>query len=417
MPDVAPFNGYRYAAGQDPAAVTSPPYDVISPRGRQALEAASPHNVVRLILGPLGEEDGTYFRARELLDAWIEQGILVRDPEPSLYLYEEQFQVDGESRRQIGILGAVEISGEVLPHERVMGPVVEDRLAVIRTTEVNLSPVFCLYWSADDAAARVIDAVTAESPYADFTDEDGVRHRAWRIADPDRIRGIAGTLATSRVVIADGHHRYRTAEAYRQERRASDGPGPWDRMLLYLVDAERDGPALLPIHRLVHGVAVEHALEVLAPLFEIEEAPSSDADELALLVNAQRAAGRTYGLLGPKEAWIMTLRDESEAAEATKGATQGGGDHCPAWRDLDVAVLHSLVFDRLLGSASATYVHHPAEAAEAVAAGDATFAVLLARTPTEAVREIAEARDSMPPKSTFFIPKPRTGIVLRSLRE
>lgn len=410
MPDVAPFHGFRYAAGFDPAAVTSPPYDVISPRDRAALEAASPQNVVRLILGPIGVEEGKYRQARALLDKWIDEGVLVQDPEPSLYLYEERYDIDGERRSQIGLLGAVEISDDVLPHERVMGPVVEDRLDVIRTTEANLSPVFCLYWSADGRAAEIIDQVRAEAPYADFTDDAGTGHRAWRIVDPERIEALAEVLADAKTIIADGHHRYRTAEAYKEERNAVDGAGPWDRMLLYMVDAERHGPALLPIHRVVHDLPVEEALEMLAPLFDIEEASTTDSDELALLVNARRAQGRSYGILGPKTAWIATLRDEAAAASATEG------DHSAAWRDLDVAVLHALVFDRVLKGATATYVHHPAEAAESVAAGEATFGILLARTPTEAVREIAEARDSMPPKSTFFIPKPQTGIVIRSLR-
>ncbi|HVL88896.1 MAG TPA: DUF1015 domain-containing protein [Actinomycetota bacterium] len=411
MPDVAAFQGFRYAPGVEPAAVTSPPYDVISPRERAALEAASPHNVVRLILGPLGvSDDRKYIEARRLLDAWIDEGVLVRDDAPSLYLYEERFEVDGERRSQVGLLAAVEISDEVMPHERVMGPVVDDRLAVIRTTEANLSPVFCLYWSRDDAARRVIEATMAEEPYAAFTDEGGVDHRAWRISDQERIKAVAAALAGAKTVIADGHHRYRTAEAYKEERRADDGPGPWDRMLLYLVDAERDGPALLPIHRVVHDLAVEDALDKLSEHFEVEEVPAADPDELALLVNRRRAEGRSYALLGPKSSWIVTLRDEKVAAQATEG------DHSDAWRDLDVAVLHSLVFEQILGGAAATYVHHPAEAEEAVQTGEATFAVLLARTPTAAVREIAEAKDSMPPKSTFFIPKPRTGIVIRSLR-
>lgn len=412
MPDVAPFTGIRYAPAHDPAAVTAPPYDVITPRDRVALEAASPYNVVRLILGPLGApDDDKYQRSRGLMDEWTRQGVLVADTHPAIYVYEERFRIDGTLRRQTGFLAATRIDGDVLPHERVMGPVVEDRLAVIRATEANLSPVFCLYWSGDEAAAMAIDAVSQTAPYADFTDSEGIGHKAWLMSDSEQIQAIQRTLGGARVVIADGHHRYRTAEAYRDERRERDGEGPWDRMLLYLVDAERHGPALLPIHRLVSGLPPADGLALLAPFFDVEDAGTRDADALAAAVAAHRPKGRCYGILGADGAWIATLKDESAAARAT-----AGGGHCDAWRDLDVAVLHTLVFDRLWPAASPAYVHHPSEAAEAVGLGQASLAVLLAPTPTESVRAIAEAGDSMPPKSTFFIPKPRTGIVIRSLR-
>lgn len=411
MPDVAAFPGVRYdPARVDPAAVTSPPYDVISPAERIALEAASPYNVVRLDLGPLGEEEQKYSRARSLFDGWVSGGVLARDEEPSLYLYEQRFLLDGAERRQTGVLAAVEISEEILPHERTMTAVVEDRLAVIRAVEANLSPVFCLYWSAEPAGAAALDATLRTVPYANFASPDGARHRAWQTADPAVIEAFAKTLAQARVMIADGHHRYRTAEAYRDERRTAAGAGPWDRTLVHLVDAGRHPPALLPIHRLVKGLSLEDAIERLRGAFDVEPATTTDPDALAALVAERRGSGRVYGLLAAGGAALATLTDDAAARAAT------AGEHSEPWRDLDVAVLHALVFDRLLGSPEVTYVHHPNEAAEALAAGDASLAVLLAPTPVDAVRAVAEAHDSMPPKSTFFVPKPRTGLVIRTLR-
>ncbi len=409
MPDVAPFKGIRYDAGAvDLSAVTAPPYDVISPAERTQLESASPFNVVRLILGPLGSETGKYSLARALLDDWLQREILVCDDAPALYIYEERFQVAGRRRRQVGVLAAVQISDDILPHERTMAPVVEDRLELIRAVEANLSPVFCLYWASDDAATLAIAEGMKGEPDADFATTDGLGHRAWRMTDPGQIQAVAKALGDARVVIADGHHRYRTAQAYRDERRASDGPGPWDRMLLYLVDAERDAPALLPIHRLVSGIDLPAAIDRLQPLFDLETFVG-DADALAAVLADRKSGGRCYGLVSSQESWIATLRDEEAATVAT------AGEHSQAWRDLDVAVLHELIFDRLLAGPSVTYVHHPGEAAQELAAGRASFAVLLAPMPVDAVRAVAEAHDSMPPKSTFFIPKPRTGIVIRPL--
>lgn len=410
MPTIAAFNGIRYNTDAvDLADVTAPPYDVISASERVALEAASPYNAVRLILGPLGEETGKYKRARALLDGWLTQKILIQDEEPSITIYREHFDVDGVRRVQTGILAAVEISPEILPHERTIGPVVADRLDVIRATEANLSPVFCLYWSQHDAARRAIAHGMEAAPDADFESADGLRHQAWRVADPEAIGTIAAGLADASVVIADGHHRYRTAEAYRQER-ASDGPGPWDQMLLHMVDAEHEAPALLPIHRLIKDVDPASVIQALGPAFRVEPA-TPDAEALAAGVASPGAAGeRRFALLAKDSAWIATLLHEDLATEATAGL-----GHCEAWRSLDVSVLHTLVFDRLLNGPEVTFAHHPHEAAEHIAAENASLAVLLAPTPPSAVREVAEAADSMPPKSTFFIPKPRTGIVMRSL--
>jgi uncharacterized protein (DUF1015 family) len=411
--DVAGFAGIRYdPAVVDLADVTAPPYDVITPSDLSRLETASPYNMVRLILGRDLEGDDAaknkYTRARGLLDAWLREGVLVRDGVPSLYVYEEGFSIDGARRRQIGALAAVTLAEDILPHEHTMAPIVEDRLAVIRATRANLSPVFCLYWNADAAAATSIDEAAQGKPDMDFAVGDGTTHRAWRLDDGAGIDAYARALRDATVVIADGHHRYRTAMAYRDERRATDGPGPWDRMLLYLVDATREGPALLPIHRLVSGLAVEDALARLRNAFEIEPV-SADPAGLARLVAKRRERGRCYGILGRGNAWLATLADEKAAADVVPS------DKSPAWRDLDVAVLHELVFARLLGGGSVTYVHSAPEASEAVQRGDASFAILLAPTPVDSVRAVAEAREAMPPKSTFFVPKARTGIVIRSL--
>jgi uncharacterized protein (DUF1015 family) len=411
MADVAGFPGIRYdPAVVDLAAVTAPPYDVISPADLDRLEAASPYNIVRLILGRdlEGDDAGNnkYTRARGLLDAWLHEGVLVRDGSPSLYVYEEGFSIDGARRRQIGALAAVTLSEDILPHEHTMAPIVEDRLAVLRATRANLSPVFCLYWNAD--ASALIEEAAASKPYADFAVQDPTTHRAWRLDDAESIEAYARVLRNATVVIADGHHRYRTAMAYRAQRRSTDGPGPWDRMLLYLVDATREGPALLPIHRLVSGIAVEDALPRLRGAFEMEPAVA-DPEGLARLVTERRERRRCYGILARGEAWLATLTDEAAALEVMPP------DHSDAWRDLDVAVLHELVFDRILGRPSVTYVHSAPEAAEAIERTDASFAVLLAPTPVDAVRAVAEAREAMPAKSTFFVPKARTGIVVRSL--
>lgn len=412
MADVVPFRGIRYQHSADLAAVTSPPYDVISPEERDTLERGSPYNVVRLDLGrdePGDDEtENKYTRAAQWLDSWLAEGILRRDGEPSVYLYEQRFTLGGATRSQRGVIAAAELSDEILPHERTMAPVVEDRLRFLRATGANVSPVLCLYWTSDHAARAVI-ADPGVPPYAEFSSPDGVAHRAWRLPDPAAAEAIARSLAGATVMIADGHHRYATAMAYRDERRRARGSGPWDLAMLYLVDAERDGPALLPIHRLVSRLSPRDAVERLGGVFEVAAAGTREPGALEARLAEARARGRAFGILGPDDAWVATvITPDPEAAAMPKGRSQ-------AWMDLDVAVLHTLVFDRLWQGPEVTYVHSAQEAAQAVGRGHASFAVLLAPTPLDAVRAVAEAREAMPPKSTYFVPKPRTGMAIRRL--
>jgi len=255
----------------------------------------------------------------------------------------------------------------------------------------------------------VVAATTAAEPSASWrSDDDGVDHRVWVLDDPAGIGSVVRTLAHATVVIADGHHRFQTALDYRTERRAVDGPGPWDAMLLYLVDADWFGPALLPIHRAI-DVPPDEVRARLAGAFEIETADGSDPEALAAELAVRRGRGRSYALLGNDGAWWLTVADKAVEADAMPA------DRSPTWRDLDVAVLERLVLGKLLGGARAGYVHTATEVAGLLARGEAASGLLLAPPPFEAVRAVAEAHESMPSKSTFFVPKPRSGVVIRPL--
>ena len=412
MASLSPFRGLRYdtTVVGDVAAVTAPPYDVISDEALAGFEAASPYNVVRLILPREDAGQDKYTQAAETLEAWISDGVMVRDAADALTVYEQRFTVGGRERIQRGVLAAVAMDdGAVLPHEHTMAATVSDRLALLRATRTQLSPVLCVYTSDDGGARDAVGAIADTQPLAAWRSaDDGVSHRAWRVDDPASIAAIARTLATATVVIADGHHRYRTAQEYRDERRAAEGPGPWDAMLLYLVDADWCGPALLPIHRVVDPPATE-VRDRLDGVFDVEPAATTDPEALAEEVAVRRDRGRCFALLGRDGAWWLTVADKAAEAEAMPE------DRTPTWRDLDVAVLEWLVMRRLLGGAHARYVHTATEAAQQIASGEAGAALLLAPPPFSAVRAVAEAGESMPPKSTFFVPKPRTGVVIRPL--
>ena len=421
MVAVAPFRGLRFdpAVVGEHAQVTAPPYDVISPEAREAYEAMSPYNIVRLILARPGPDDPGagrdgatgYRNAADLLAAWWADGVLYRDPSPCLYIYEENYQLKGEPRVQRGVLAsmALDDSGHwVVPHERTMSAPVADRLRLLEATEVNLSPVFGVYAGAGGPAG-VLDDVTATKPALDCLDETGVRHRLWVVDDPERIAAWRERMAALQVLIADGHHRYRTSLAYRDAMRAANGgrPGPWDELLMFLVDADLHGPAVLAVHRLLADVDGPAVLAGLEGDFALRRAGSpAEAEELLGRLPADAVA---FGLYAGGASWVLAARDpEGLAAEADRDR-----------RMLDVEVLHGPVLSKRLGISDfegrVAYQSNLAAAVAAVDEGTAASLIILRPAPFAAVAEIAAGGETLPQKTTYFYPKPRDGLVLRPL--
>ncbi|MGZ6313188.1 MAG: DUF1015 family protein, partial [Candidatus Limnocylindrales bacterium] len=287
MPNLQPFRALRYApSAGDPAALISPPYDVISPEQQARLLARDPHNSIRLDLPqelPGDPPGARYRRAAETLARWREEGTLQRDPRPSLYVYELAYRdpQGGAARVQRGVFVELALEpfgpgGGVLPHERTMGGPKADRLALLRATGANLSPVVGLFRSAGGATAALLDDLTDGAPTSEACDDDRVRHRLW-VADTEAAAATAATqawLAAARsgpITIADGHHRYETALAYRAERPEAD------RVLMLLFDVAATELTILPTHRLVRGrPAGEALLAAAAELFEVERLTSPD---------------------------------------------------------------------------------------------------------------------------------------------
>ena len=220
MAEIAPFRGTRYdpSAVDDLSLVVAPPYDVITEADREALEAASPYNVVRLILGrdePGDDErSNKYTRARGLLEAWRAAGVLREDAGEALYVYEQRYRIGDEKRFQRGVLGAVRLdepeAGGVLPHERTYEKIVQDRLQLLRATETNLDTIFCIYDGQEQGAHDAIERTASTPPVAQFTTEDDVEHVLWSMTDVLDIGAVGRALEKAPVVIADGHHRWQT---------------------------------------------------------------------------------------------------------------------------------------------------------------------------------------------------------------
>ena len=392
MPRVAPFVALRYdAAVVGPLApLTAPPYDVISEPHRARFAEASPYNVVHLDLGDgpthLDDEHNRYARAAALLESWESAHALHRDPEPAFYAYEVAWlSRDGVSAGRIrGVFVALTLEpwgGAVIPHEETMPGPVEDRLRLLRATGTHLSPIYGTVRGPCDRLADLLARVAEEPSAEEVIDEEGVRHRLWLLSGEEP---IASWLADEELLIADGHHRYTTALAYRDERHAVEGPGPWDSILTLVVDTGTQHVPVLPYHRVQVAGPPRMAERGVAGLQELIRDVSDE--EVRIGVITRQGGDLTYGML--------QLTGSPPAVRA----------------------LHDEVLDQLAPGDALRFTHSASDAEGAVRDGGAVAAYLLPPTTPERLLAAIERGDRLPRKSTFFWPKPRTGLLFMPVR-
>jgi uncharacterized protein (DUF1015 family) len=417
MADVQPLRALHFDLGRvgSLGAVATPPYDVIDPEQRATLAARSPYNAVHVDL----PEDGPdpYAHAAELLAAWQADGALVRDAEPALWaLVQDYTGPDGRPMTRHGLFARVRVEdygpGRIRPHERTHPGPKEDRLRLTRATRANLSPIFSLFSDPAGAAWGALAPVTDDDAWGELTDEDGTRHRLWRVADPTAIAAVQDALADAELLIADGHHRYETARAYADE---VGGEGEHRYVLMCLVALQDEGLTVFPTHRLIRDTTSEtqeRLAEVLRRDFAIAEIDRSQLPPPA------GAGPLELGYLDAhfRRAFRLTLKDQAIADAALAGMPE-------PYRRLDTAVLEALVLEGALGLDEDDIAHlrglgysrTDEEAVALVLDGAYDAAFLLRPTPVEQVREIAAAGVNMPPKSTFFFPKVPTGLLFNPL--
>ena len=393
MPRFEPFRGLRY----DPSRVLlddviAPPYDVVDSDERARLAERSPYNSILIEL-PIGEDP--YQHAAALLDAWEREGVLVRDEDPALYVYRMSFERQGVKRTTTGVIGAVGLDGAggaVLPHERTMSRPAQDRLELLRACQVNLSPIWGLSL-AEGLSEACAAAIASADDHRIATDDEGTTHEIWAARDRDVIERISALVAPERIVIADGHHRFETATRYRQERRSQNGdqPGDFDLIMMLVVQLSPEELAVEPTHRLLSGLPerVDLAAE-LGSEFRLEPAP--DDPEAIVAAMASRGA---LGLVTPEGSYLLDAGSASTS-------------------DLDTERVEALL--EKLPSHELSYQRGAAEAIDAVRSKGMQAAVLVNPPSVEQIADTARRGVMMPPKTTYFAPKPRTGMVFREVR-
>jgi uncharacterized protein (DUF1015 family) len=432
MADISPFRGIRYRPDLHLDDVVAPPYDVLSAAQAAQLRARSPYNVTHVDLPvPPGAEatEEAYARAAATFSDWRSEGMLVRDELPGIVVVDQTYTgPDGRERTRRGFIARLRLAGleerVVLPHERThAGPKV-DRLRLYRATHADISQIFLLFSDDDGSAGRDLDAAAAALPPAAWReahDGDGNTHRCATLAGPEAER-VAEALRGRPVYIADGHHRYETALAYRDERRAL-GDADADTLMVYLCSLNDPGLTVFPTHRLVHGVSalsVATLTELMSPYFENVGEPVTGAEACRAALEAlpeQADPARVFGLYLPREDTCLTVKTREPAA--TERLTADG--FSPAAAGLSVTMLHELLFREALGldhehaERHVDYAKNVPDALAALQGGQYELGAFLNATLVDQVRAIADQGEVMPQKSTYFYPKLLTGLVFDAL--
>jgi uncharacterized protein (DUF1015 family) len=438
--DVRPFRALHYdpTVVRDIGRCLSQPYDVISPAQQDAYYRQDPHNVVRLILGKNepgdDESNNRYTRARDLLAAWRQQGILRLTGRPSFWVYEQEFNLPEAGRRRVrGFIGAVRLCDyeerRILPHEKVIKGPLEDRIRLTETSATQFEYIWSLYKDKAYMIDNILDAKEKGAPIIDFTEQPvGVRHRLWRLTDLESCEIVRRTMSRLKIYIADGHHRYQTMLTVRDRMRArfphAGLEAPWEYIMMFLVNSEHEGLTVLPTHRMLHGIQVESLSQLGAAIlehFHVKKYSFRDGDE----PDVRRRWLRDLRTVSPGEHkfgafivntlgyYLLTLRDEEAYEELVRL------DFSSVWKLLDVNILNTLILEQILGmteeqlslATNISYTKDVDEALTRVHAREIDVALILNSTNLGDVLAIAENNERMPRKSTYFYPKPVSGLV------
>ncbi len=398
--------------------IVCPPYDIISEEEKKAYIAKNENNIIRLE-APEQTEAG-YLGAKAELEKRINGGVMKRDENEALYIYEEEFSVDGKSYSFRGVTAYVKLhefsEGVILPHEHTLSKAKTDRLNLLKTTGCSFSQIYSLFTDEKGEIASYINELSATEPDIEFTDSDNVTHRMWMVQKSDKTAALCEMFADKKLYIADGHHRYETALNYRRYlKEIGEVNENAEYIMMFLVDMENDGLVVFPTHRVIFGLDKFDSAELLrkaSELFDIKQTNNVNA-----LLNEEYEKGNTaFGYFDGAKTYLLTLKDKSVLDNLL-------GDMGEALRHLDVTVLHSLILESFLGidkenlanQINLKYTRSEKEAIEEVEKG-ANCCFILNPTRVSEIAAVAKEGDTMPQKSTYFYPKLITGLVVNQVK-
>ncbi|MCD6416334.1 MAG: DUF1015 domain-containing protein [Planctomycetes bacterium] len=432
MARIARFQALRYNPRQISfiSRVVAPPYDIIPPEQARTLAARDEHNVIRLILGKEGDsprQGQDYENAAAALQAWRKSGVLIQDETPSLYLCEEVFSIAGAEITRRGLFCDLLLEdlsgGNVLPHEQTTPGPKADRLKLLEACKVNLSPVLCVFSDEDGGLYEFLQGLEPGEPLYEFASDEHIVYKMWRIADEPALKRLGALLDGESLLIADGHHRYDTALAYRDRHRNNarePGAAPEDYALIYGISSRDPGLKILPTHRLVKGgdtFSQEGLLSRLAESFDVTEVPVNTSRSLVEFVENWSPEDRLIGYYPPGGTLYLLDLENHRAPESSLADVPG------CMRDLAVSVLlHGILKplfdippDSPVSSGRVRYEADSEEVYWAVESGQSDVSFLLPPVSAHTVSEVAQSGHTMPPKTTYFYPKALSGLVFNPL--
>ncbi|HHU63531.1 MAG TPA: DUF1015 domain-containing protein [Clostridiales bacterium] len=442
MARIEPFRGLRYNQEKitDLIEVTTPPYDVISPEMQDKYYSLSPYNIIRLELGKEypqdNESNNKYTRAAQLFEEWKKSNILIKEDKPSIYIYQQVFTLNNNiTKTRTGIICGVELvdfsRGIVLPHEFTLSKPKTDRYNLMHATNANFSQIFSLYEDPSKTISDIINKNIKNVPVIDMVDEEGIRNRVWTIDKKEEIETIKETLKNKQLFIADGHHRYETALAYKNDMALANkqhtGNEPYNFVMMMLVDMNDPGLVILPTHRMVKnldGWNFERFLQRLKENFHVEKYPiisiedNNIFNEIEEKLYAKGKENTTMAFYGGNGGLYFVSLKSREILDNIQT------DMSYAYRNLDVTILHTLILDNILGidkeklvnQDNVFYTRSIKEAIKEVERGNYQISFILNATKIDEMKQVALHQEKMPQKSTYFYPKLLTGLVINDLK-
>lgn len=441
MADVRPFHGLRYNLDKagDLSSLITPPYDVINSAQQEAYHQRNPYNIIRLEFGKeLPDDDdqtNKYTRAAQTLNDWIQQDILIRDDTPAFYLTEHRFPEPDGYRSYWGLVAAVRLeefeTGQIRPTEIIMHAPAADRFNLLKSCRVNLSPIMGMVRWGEGSLKSLFPDIDRESPSLTATDDFGVIFNLWIVVNEEAVQRVSDFFAERAIYIADGHHRYTTALAYRNEQLTADSPennaAASNFLMMTIISTGDTGLTLLPMHRMVRNIKSKRMASLkdqLSDYFQIQALPPSSSDFSqnrkgwkASLDDAGKK-GPAFGLYGLADDNYLLLTPHN--ISALRAMLPEGKPK--AWRDIDVSLLHGVIIQRILGidtpekeQERLEYTSDETEVLRKVESGAAQLGFFLNPVPVSSVLKVADADVRMPPKSTYFYPKTAAGLVMNPL--
>jgi uncharacterized protein (DUF1015 family) len=442
--DVQPFKAMHYNPKKisEVGLCLSQPYDVISAEQQEAYYKQHEHNVIRLILNKIetgdNETNNRYTRARDLLRKWREADIIHEANRSSFWVYEQAFDIPEIGRKKVkGFIGAVRLQDydkkRILPHEKVMQKPVEDRIKLTEVTNTQTEYIWGIYQDKAYIIDNILNECEQDAPIVDYLEQNiNVRHKLWRLVDPEKCDIISRTMQRLKIYIADGHHRYQTMLTIRDNMRRKypdAGPSaPWEYIMMFLVNTEHEGLTILPTHRMLHNLNISNLTELNTRIqehFHVKSYPFTAQDESEVRRRWLRDLNDAYNgehkfgayIMSMNRYYLATLKDAEAYEEMVRLDTSS------EWKRLDVNILNTLILNKIVGiteeqlsmQTNIEYTKDVNEAIESVRSGKMQVALILNSTRLEDVITIADNNEKMPRKSTHFYPKPVSGLVFYSM--